>query len=105
MDTKITVDSWRVLREVTASLDLAEHTNEIILMIERLLGKLDDNFYQELQDTIGFPVQDPTNGLHQVMMACHWLVLVLNASNIDDENVTWTNVDFINYNGRFNIND
>ena len=101
MDTKITVDSWRVLRDVTESLDLDDHANEIIRMIERLLGRMDNDYYQELQDTIGLPKHDPTNGLHQVMMACHWLVLVLNASNIDDENVAWSNVDFVNYFGRF----
>lgn len=104
MNTKITVDSWGVMREITKSLDLGEHANEIILMIERLLGRMDSDYYQLLQDTIGYPVEDPTNGLHQVMMACYWLVLVLNASNIDDENVVWNNVQFINYNGRFNFN-
>lgn len=105
MDTQITVDPYRVMREISESLDIASHANEIICMIERLLPKIDKEYYLLLAETSGFvrPEDEPKTQVQKLMMACHWLVLMLNASNISEQSIIDNDVRFANYNGRFDV--
>lgn len=105
MDTQISIDPYRALREITESLDISTHANEIILMIERLLPKLDADYAQLLHNTSGFvcPEDEPKTEVHKVMMACYSLLLMLNSSNLGEHEIMFSQVMFQNYNGRFNI--
>lgn len=106
MDTKITVNAFNTMREITESLDIGTHANEIILMIERLLPKLDEDYAELLHDTCGFvrPEDEPKTEVHKIMMACYSLLLELNGSNLGEDEIMFNQVCFQNYNGRFNIN-